>query len=292
MTKVTKYDISYQNEREDTMNKRVIPKIPNLKNVLPRVLEAIKDKDHLRGAQRLKEIGIDLLNEETEWELATKVRLMVMSQATSPSTGITGSSGLLERFMADQLNHWNELEIDLSRRKYCVSLLMLTSLTLQEISEVSGVSYGVIKKWRIEKQFKRQVMENISQFLRGFEDYATQFPDDRDKRIYSDSRLYSQFLKKNMLESSFKIAEEKPTTVLHLFSIIHSFLRFYPSRDDAKLGRKMEFAYFNRHDELLQKYNAFLVKQALAILQRASMTKEQKVTVVECLKQVAKFLGE
>jgi hypothetical protein len=81
--------------------------------------------------------------------------------------------GLLSRFLREKEKNYDEPTrrgtprgeaIGLSLKKYRATLSCLTSNDLIAISKELGVSYGLLRKWRTELGFKKQIEELIQEF--------------------------------------------------------------------------------------------------------------------------------
>jgi hypothetical protein len=81
--------------------------------------------------------------------------------------------GLLSRFLREKEKNYHEPTrrgtprgeaIGLSLKKYRATLSCLTSNDLIAISKELGVSYGLLRKWRTEPGFKKQIEELIQEF--------------------------------------------------------------------------------------------------------------------------------
>jgi hypothetical protein len=83
--------------------------------------------------------------------------------------------GSLVSFCSQKLSNFQDPErkgtpkgdpIGFGRDKYHCALLSLTNLSLIEISEKVGVSYGVLRKWNHEQDFKDQVNNFVREFTK------------------------------------------------------------------------------------------------------------------------------
>ena len=61
-----------------------------------------------------------------------------------------------------------------SWKKYASCLLMVTDLSLKDISWIIGVSYGVLRKWRTEIPFRQMMDLNESEYLDLFDLFLTE----------------------------------------------------------------------------------------------------------------------
>ena len=84
------------------------------------------------------------------------------------------SKGLLLQFIKEKEKNYLEPTrkgtprgeiIGFSLRKYKATLLMLTSMNLMQLSKRLGVSYGLLRKWRTEPLFKKQIEDHIREFV-------------------------------------------------------------------------------------------------------------------------------
>jgi hypothetical protein len=63
--------------------------------------------------------------------------------------------------------------IGLSKKKYHATLLMLTGKRLKEISKELRMSYGTIRNWNTEREFRTTISNNIHSFI---DFYTEQIP--------------------------------------------------------------------------------------------------------------------
>jgi hypothetical protein len=83
---------------------------------------------------------------------------------------------LLRPFLHKCLNeYWNEIEMqsNYSWKKYTACLLMLTNISLNDISRFTGVSYGLLRKWRTETRFKQMMNNHREEYLALFDIFIT-----------------------------------------------------------------------------------------------------------------------
>lgn len=80
---------------------------------------------------------------------------------------------LLTKFIADKLSNFIEPQrkgtpkgeiIGFSFTKYKASLHMIPHAKMKEIAERLGISYGVLRKWNTEQEFKNMVKKNKEEF--------------------------------------------------------------------------------------------------------------------------------
>jgi hypothetical protein len=84
---------------------------------------------------------------------------------------------LLRPFLQQCLNeYWSETEIhnNYSWKKYTACLLMITNISLTDISRFTGVSYGLLRKWRTEAPFKQMMNKHIEEYLDLFNLFTTE----------------------------------------------------------------------------------------------------------------------
>jgi len=60
--------------------------------------------------------------------------------------------------------------VGFSKIKYTVNLIMLFDVPLKDIAKTYGVSYGLLKKWRTEPDFKKLLDKNMQEFTLFFID--------------------------------------------------------------------------------------------------------------------------
>jgi hypothetical protein len=81
--------------------------------------------------------------------------------------------GSLKAFIREQLAEYVEPTragtqrgdpVGLSRQKFHATLLTMTALPLREAAKRSGVSYGLLRKWRTERLFRAQAESNTTKF--------------------------------------------------------------------------------------------------------------------------------
>lgn len=87
---------------------------------------------------------------------------------------VKSNKTLLENFIDKRIRSYVEPEregtprgesIGLSSKKYLATLLMLRDLKLKDIAAQVGVSYGLLRKWTTEKQFKGAVSDHMVALL-------------------------------------------------------------------------------------------------------------------------------
>lgn len=61
--------------------------------------------------------------------------------------------------------------IGFSKKKYFVSLIMLTNHKQKDIAKMAQVSFGLLRKWRTEKQFKEMILNHCADFIPVFVGY-------------------------------------------------------------------------------------------------------------------------
>ena len=83
-------------------------------------------------------------------------------------------STFLDKFIIEKIKQYREpqrkgtprgVEIGLSLRKYSAAGWSLKNISLKELAEKVGVSYGLLRKWKTEKAFKEQIAELQSEFI-------------------------------------------------------------------------------------------------------------------------------
>jgi hypothetical protein len=103
---------------------------------------------------------------------------MISNDEKSIRSGYSGYrkpdvGGLLLRFLREKEKNYREPTrrgtprgeaIGLSLKKYRATLYSLTSIDLIAMSKKLGVSYGLLRKWRTEPGFKKQIEELIQEF--------------------------------------------------------------------------------------------------------------------------------
>jgi len=82
--------------------------------------------------------------------------------------------GMLIQFVTREMEDYREPQrrgtpkgerIGFSQKKHLASLLSLTNLDLTVVAHKVDVSYGLLKKWRSEQEFKRQVKSHRQRFV-------------------------------------------------------------------------------------------------------------------------------
>ncbi|MGO9611700.1 MAG: hypothetical protein ACLPX5_01510 [Dissulfurispiraceae bacterium] len=90
-------------------------------------------------------------------------------------SSITGKplDSLLSRFINDKINAYLEPlrlgtpkgdKIGYSLKKYQAMLLCLYNWEKKKVAEIAGVSYGLLRKWRTEEEFKKRLSKNARDF--------------------------------------------------------------------------------------------------------------------------------
>ncbi len=84
--------------------------------------------------------------------------------------GQKSSKGLLINFLKNKLEKYEEPSregtpkgepIGFPQMKYLASLLLLTNISLKDLSKSLKISYGVLRNWNSEPAFKKQIEENM-----------------------------------------------------------------------------------------------------------------------------------
>ena len=95
-------------------------------------------------------------------------------------TKIKTATTLLDEFLSNKIERYKEPQrkgtpkgelIGFSKAKYSVILYSLTSMKLADLSKKTGVSYGVLRKWRTEKPFKDEVKKIEREYAKHFYNY-------------------------------------------------------------------------------------------------------------------------
>jgi hypothetical protein len=115
----------------------------------------------------------------TEEDRAAAMRLLLAYQAVGPKPDASAIRAVFRRsvppgalvvFIVRRAQRYVEPErqgtprgdpIGFSAAKYRASLLTMTRLSLRDVSRATGVSYGVLAKWKTERDFVRQVNSHI-----------------------------------------------------------------------------------------------------------------------------------
>ncbi len=115
--------------------------------------------------------------------------------------------GPLPEFIGKKLSFHREPErrgtakgdpIGFGSSKYLCALYALTNLTQKEISEQTGVSYGVLRKWHWEESFKRLIDELEEEFTM---ELIRQFEKTQAVRVvHDDGRHYGDGVREKLLD--------------------------------------------------------------------------------------------
>jgi hypothetical protein len=104
-------------------------------------------------------------------------RLLARASVLSPPIAPIvpgGRAGVLGGFIRGRRDTYTEPSragtpkgerIGLSGSKYQATLLALTNVPLAKVAGMAHVSYGLLKKWRTEEEFQRQVEKHVHDFL-------------------------------------------------------------------------------------------------------------------------------
>lgn len=85
----------------------------------------------------------------------------------------TTPTGLLTEFLEEKAREYVEPSrkgtpkgdsIGFSKVKHCASLCCITSMSLKEIAENLNISYGLLRKWRTEEEFKKTINNHRTDF--------------------------------------------------------------------------------------------------------------------------------
>jgi hypothetical protein len=85
----------------------------------------------------------------------------------------TVKENLIEEFFRTEIENYSEPQrrgtsrgdpIGFSKVKYSASLFSLTDKDLKEVARSLSVSYGLLRKWRTEDQFKKMVNKHVEKF--------------------------------------------------------------------------------------------------------------------------------
>ena len=98
---------------------------------------------------------------------------------------------LLRFFLQQHLHEYGRQDGEYKKyswKKYSACLLMITNLSLKDITQYTGVSYGLLRKWRTEKPFKQMMNNNKEEYLNIFDMFITEIlktPYQREDAIIS-----------------------------------------------------------------------------------------------------------
>lgn len=92
--------------------------------------------------------------------------------------------------------------IGFSKEKYHASLLMMVKEKGPVLAKLAEVSYGVLRLWKIEPAFQKQVARNKREFV-------SRFMERMEQRIREQQKAYQEWMKKSVEEIAKGIAKAK-----------------------------------------------------------------------------------
>ncbi|MCX5814876.1 MAG: hypothetical protein NTX75_01355 [Proteobacteria bacterium] len=115
------------------------------------------------------------------------------------TTTIVANGFPIGKFVQNRLDTYEEPQregtkkgdrIGFSKKKYLATLMMLFNTTQDCIAKTIGVSYGLLRKWNTEAEFKKIVEAHCREFAKTLNDTAS-----NDVQYYS--KLLRQCITKN-----------------------------------------------------------------------------------------------
>jgi len=131
---------------------------------------------------------------------------------------------LIKEFFRNELARYREPRrqgtprgerIGFSTVKYHASLLALANNDLREVARGLEISYGLLRKWRTEKEFKKAVNSHCDKFTGIFFKHLLEV-------AYESSKKQDEFLRKSLAE----IASSKLPTTSYNFERIRDYLGY------------------------------------------------------------------
>jgi hypothetical protein len=135
----------------------------------------------------------------------------------------------LEKFINEKLNNYVEPQrkgtprgepIGFSKQKYQATLLLMADMKQQDIAELIGVSYGLLRRWRTEKKFLEMTKKHCNEYL----EMAMAYFNDIDnsgsfipEHAFNDYSSYGKMalgaLSSWIMENKDKIDNDDPDTI-------------------------------------------------------------------------------
>jgi hypothetical protein len=220
------------------------------------------------------------------------------------------AKGLLLRFLREKEKDYHEPtrkgtprgeDIGFSLKKYRATLYALTSMDLIEMSKKLGVSYGLIRKWRTEPIFKKQIEEHIQEFAPLFvvsllkklvvedEEFAEYYEnsdgitryelENYDPEVLEDEvKFYSSPLKKVLIKKLFALGREHSFLFLLL-----PFVNICRSMGDEKSSRERLLSEVLDVQKSTDRNIAELIDMSLAIFDDPKRLESERNTAIKYL---------
>lgn len=210
------------------------------------------------------------------------------------------SETLLMKFISEKITKYNEPsragtprgeKIGFPLKKYTAAILSLFSYNLKELSELSKVSYGLLRKWRTEPDFLDLIHRSCQEFAEVFtlwfvgkvETVLKQFPDtfkvDFGYSDIVDCGLYSDLL---MFEICKRLEEKSTGDIVLSISISHllTFFQIAKARDKNKPFR-VSPEIIEQDKRLLKSIQKVMLDDAIRILEKPKISeKDQELLLI------------
>jgi len=121
---------------------------------------------------------------------------------------------LLRFFLQQRLHEYGRQDREYNKyswKKYTACLLMITNLSLKDIARYTGVSYGLLRKWRTETLFKQMMIKNKEEYLNFFDMFITEM-------------LKTPYQREDVILSNWKELKSSPTQDPEVFGMAKSLL--------------------------------------------------------------------
>jgi hypothetical protein len=116
---------------------------------------------------------------------------------------------LLRFFLQQRLHEYGRQDREYNKyswKKYTACLLMITNLSLKDIARYTGVSYGLLRKWRTETLFKQMMNKNKEEYLNFFDMFITEM-------------LKTPYQREDVILSNWKELKSSPTQDPEVFGM-------------------------------------------------------------------------
>jgi hypothetical protein len=131
----------------------------------------------------------------------------------------------LEKFINEKLNSYVEPQrkgtprgepIGFSKQKYQATLLLMFDMKQQDIAELIGVSYGLLRRWRTEKKFLELTEKHCNEFRERIMAYLNSgsfMPEHAFNDYSSYGKMALGALSSLIMENKDKIENDDPDTI-------------------------------------------------------------------------------
>jgi hypothetical protein len=224
--------------------------------------------------------------------------------------------GLLSRFIKEKAGNYSEPirrgtprgeVIGFSSKKYAASLLILTSSDLKLLSQKLGISYGLLRKWRTEGLFKKQIEEHEREFAAIFIDHLLEkwikedediksifkegflkekeelkgYDNDLLRGLLDETKFYSSQLKDAITDELVKLGQKNPYLFWDLL-FIKSYLALVHERS---LHRKLNhlFLFVLGAESDMEEEDKINIQDVISILEKPRILRSKRMEAINLL---------